>query len=762
MAREKVFSCKKPDIATTNSLFRVVFLSIFILANFAIFAQDNSFIKNFPPHVYKASPAVFNIARDHQDILYFGTNKGVVVYDGARWEIVPVSNFSDVKTLEIGPDSLVYVGANGNFGYLQHDPLLGFYYVSISDSLPRSATNFNDIWQIVFLDNRVYFQSYAGIFTWDGKALKFDKMEDVYIFAIDDQLYGSGYADGDFGKIIDGTIKPIPSLPDLPNDFVFQIFDYDDSTKLLTTSESGMFLFNPANENVTEFKSDILSQFKKYSFYDGMKLDDNYYAMGTFKGGVFFMDQNGKIISALNKDNGLFANHIYDIKLDRSNNLWMATSYGVSKIILDSLQVHLQKTALSPSKPLLRYINFDASNQTIKLSLDHRNAALAKHAFTLSGNTLDIQALPSSLSFYFAQPDFAGDDISYSSFLDGYDKNWSDWKPEAVKEYTNLKGGKYTFQVKARNDLTGEISDIESFEVSIFTPWHQSNWLKVVIFLIIVLIIYVIVRLMILRLKTQNTRLEKTVNERTQDLVEQQNKLSELNKNLSSTNKELDSFVYHTSHDLKAPLKSILGLVSLAKLDDSDQKFFEYHDRIEQSIHKLEEFISSIIQFSTNSKSKVEPVKIDFQQLVENATRELQYHEDFDKIDITQNIQSNVTFVSDEKRIQIILNNLLSNAIKYSDQAKSLKTINIDVAQTNDGVRIIVEDNGIGIGEESKDRVFKMFYRASEKSYGSGLGLYIIQETVKKLGGSISMESKEGRYTRFIIDLPYQSSEVYV
>jgi signal transduction histidine kinase len=213
---------------------------------------------------------------------------------------------------------------------------------------------------------------------------------------------------------------------------------------------------------------------------------------------------------------------------------------------------------------------------------------------------------------------------------------------------------------------------------------------------------------------------------------------------------------------LKAPLKSILGLVSLAKLDDSDQKFFEYHDRIEQSIHKLEEFISSIIQFSTNSKSKVEPVKIDFQQLVENATRELQYHEDFDKIDITQNIQSNVTFVSDEKRIQIILNNLLSNAIKYSDQAKSLKTINIEVTQSNDGVRIIVEDNGIGIGEESKDRVFKMFYRASEKSYGSGLGLYIIQETVKKLGGSISMESKEGRYTRFIIDLPYQSSEVYV
>jgi signal transduction histidine kinase len=140
----------------------------------------------------------------------------------------------------------------------------------------------------------------------------------------------------------------------------------------------------------------------------------------------------------------------------------------------------------------------------------------------------------------------------------------------------------------------------------------------------------------------------------------------------------------------------------------------------------------------------------------------LQYHDDFDKIKIIQNVQTNGTFVSDEKRIQIILNNLLSNSIKYSDQAKSVQTINIDVTQTNDGVRIIVEDNGIGIGNESKDRVFTMFYRASEKSYGSGLGLYIIQETIKKLDGSISMESEEGQYTRFIIDLPNQNSVVLV
>jgi signal transduction histidine kinase len=761
VAVEKVISCEKPEYISLKSRYRFALLFIFVLVNFSLPGQDNSFIKNFPPHVYKASPAVFNMTSDHQDLLYFGTNKGVVIYDGARWEIVSVSNFSDVKTLELGPDSLVYVGANGNFGYLQHDPLLGFNYVSISDSLPRNATNFNDIWQIVFLNNKVYFQSYAGIFNWDGKNLEFDEMEDVYIFAIDDQLYGSSYVTGEFGKIIDGAIQPIEPFPDIKFDLVFQVFDYDDSTKMLTTSEKGIYLYNPKSGKINSLDGRIISEMKKYSFYEGLKLDNNNYAMGTFNGGIFFMDKSGGVISVLNKENGLFANHIYDMKLDKRNNLWLATSYGISRVLLDSLNVTLAEPLPDARAPILRNVNFNTGNQTISLSLANRYTDVSHLNYELKKNNLDIHAIPSFMAFYFAYPDHAGDDISYSSFLEGYDKNWSDWKAEAVKEYTNLKGGKYRFQIKARNDLTGEISNIESFDLSIIPPWHQSNWIKIVVVLIIILIIYIIVRLTILRLKTKNIRLEKTVNERTQDLLEQQQKLSELNKNLSSTNKELDSFVYHTSHDLKAPLKSILGLVSLAKLDDPDKRFFEYHDRIEQSIHKLEEFISSIIQFSTNSKTQVKPIKIDFRLLIENAIRELQYHDDFDKIKITQKIRSNGSFISDEKRIQIILNNLLSNAIKYSDQNKSSKTLAIDVGQLNEGVRIVVEDNGIGISDEFKDRVFKMFYRASEKSYGSGLGLYIVQETVKKLGGSIRMESAEGLYTRFIIDLPNQSSVAY-
>jgi len=264
----------------------------------------------------------------------------------------------------------------------------------------------------------------------------------------------------------------------------------------------------------------------------------------------------------------------------------------------------------------------------------------------------------------------------------------------------------------------------------------------------------VIIRLIILRLKTQNQRLEKIVNDRTQDLIDQQNKLSEVNRSLLITNKELDSFVYHTSHDLKSPLKSILGLVDLAKREDIEGKFNPYHSRMESSILKLEEFISSIIQYSSNSKSEVHIKEIDFKQVINDSLNELQYHDAFGDIDFKINIETEGDFYSDEKRIRIIINNLLSNAVKYYDKNKSDPHILVEVQQTNGTSKITVKDNGIGIKSDLKDKVFNMFFRASEKAYGSGLGLYIINETVKKLNGKMHLDTVYGEYTKFTLELP--------
>ncbi len=723
------------------------------------FAQENSFITNYPPVVYKASPAVYNIAIDHHGLIYFGTNKGITIFDGSRWETIPVSNYSEVRTLELGPDSLMYVGANGNFGYLKHDLVAGFQYVSLSDSLPSSTTNYNDIWQIVFLNDKIYFQSYAGVFIWDNRELEFDKIQEVFIFDLDGRLYASEYYSGAFGKYNPGKIETIANFPNISYDLVFQIFDYDKNYKLLATSEAGLYLFDPETEETRPFETPLNKELAKYSFYDGLKLDQDHYAMGTFNGGIFFMKKSGEIINVFNKENGLFANHVYDMKLDNQNNLWLATSFGISKIIVDSLGVKLPKYDASSSRPIFRNVNFTYGKESSSLYPNDRNNSISNDHYRYQNGELEILVEPASLSFYFAHPGFKGDNIYYSTYLEGNDMDWSEWRPEAFKEYTNLSEGLYTFQFKAKNQNTGAISAEEIFTIKITAPWYHSTWLKVAILLIAALLVYVTIRLMIIRLKTQNTRLERIVDERTQDLLEQQRQLSTANKNLSSINKELDSFVYHTSHDLKAPLKSVLGLVKLAKIEDVKNQFVQYHDRIESSIHKLEEFISSIIQYSSNAKSGVKPEKVDFAELVEHAQNELRYHENFDKIYFEKNINVNGSFISDTNRIQIIVNNLMSNAIKYCDISKSEQRVKVEISQEDEFVKIIIEDNGIGIKQDYLKQVFTMFYRASEKSYGSGLGLYIVQETVKKLGGSIEIESSEGEFTRFIIKLPNQKAK---
>jgi len=102
----------------------------------------------------------------------------------------------------------------------------------------------------------------------------------------------------------------------------------------------------------------------------------------------------------------------------------------------------------------------------------------------------------------------------------------------------------------------------------------------------------------------------------------------------------------------------------------------------------------------------------------------------------------------------VILNNLIGNAIKYHDPNKLSQYIKIDLMTDDNNINLSIEDNGIGIEDEHFTKIFTMFYRATERSKGSGLGLYIVNETVQKLGGLISFNSTFGAGTRFLLMIP--------
>lgn len=228
----------------------------------------------------------------------------------------------------------------------------------------------------------------------------------------------------------------------------------------------------------------------------------------------------------------------------------------------------------------------------------------------------------------------------------------------------------------------------------------------------------------------------------------------ETEKELLNTNYELDSFVYKVSHDLKAPLRSVLGLINLSQKENSNETVKLYLEMMTRSIRNMDVFIKDLTQFSRNSRMEVVKEFIDFNELITKIDNNLKYEENASTIHIEKRINQKVAFYSDGNRLETIIGNLLSNAYKYHSFESNNPYINIQIDVSEFYCVIKIHDNGSGIAEEFHNKIFEMFFRASEKSQGSGLGLYIVKSAVDKLEGKIKLESIYGKESTFTVELP--------
>jgi PAS domain S-box-containing protein len=241
-------------------------------------------------------------------------------------------------------------------------------------------------------------------------------------------------------------------------------------------------------------------------------------------------------------------------------------------------------------------------------------------------------------------------------------------------------------------------------------------------------------------------------------LVEKQRELELKVEELYKTNSELDRFVYRTSHDLRAPLKSMLGLIGIVKEreESSNVDQLKRLEMLNKSIVKLDAFIEDILNYSRNTRVDVVKEEINFEEIIQEIRKSHEFMEGADEIKFEVEIHQTENFLSDKRRINVLLKNLISNAIKYKDGNKEASFVTILIECDSENGIITIEDNGIGISEEHQEKVFEMFYRATKLSTGSGLGMYIAKETLEKLGGSITLKSELNIGTKFIIQIPNQ------
>ncbi len=238
---------------------------------------------------------------------------------------------------------------------------------------------------------------------------------------------------------------------------------------------------------------------------------------------------------------------------------------------------------------------------------------------------------------------------------------------------------------------------------------------------------------------------------------EQEETLRKKNEELTKINKELDSFVYSVSHNLRSPLSSVLGLVNVALLDDqkSTEMVDSYFEMIGRNISRLDATLREILHYSRNARSEVEFSEINLEQLIRQSFAEMKYLEVHREIEKQIDIQNKeVPFYSDVYRLSVILSNLISNAIKYYDESKGKNLIRVSATITSASAVIHIHDNGIGIHPDYMSEIFNMFYRATEKNQGEGLGLYIVKEMLERLHATVSVTSTVNLATDITLTIP--------
>ena len=224
------------------------------------------------------------------------------------------------------------------------------------------------------------------------------------------------------------------------------------------------------------------------------------------------------------------------------------------------------------------------------------------------------------------------------------------------------------------------------------------------------------------------------------------------NKILLQTNEELDLFTHSVSHDLRSPITSLMGIITLAEVEEDRKQRSEYFSLMKRILTRQDDFILKIIQFSKNKRTDLHIQEIHLPSFFRHLIQDLEHSGDI-KVDLKLDIED-TTISIDAFRLDIICRNLISNAIKYADPEKEKAFISISVKVAQGLLSLIFEDNGIGIHDKHQSKIFNMFYVTTHHNKGSGIGLYLVKEMINKLDGEINVHSSNGEGSTFSIKIP--------
>jgi len=342
----------------------------------------------------------------------------------------------------------------------------------------------------------------------------------------------------------------------------------------------------------------------------------------------------------------------------------------------------------------------------------------------------------------------------YKYKLKGFDETWYDIEGSRSVTYTNLSPGKYTFEVKASNADGFWTQNSKKIGIVITPPWWMRWWFRSIFIVFVICIVGLSFYLRITRVKKVNLKLEEKVKNRTVELEESQEELTE-------TIHTKDRFFSIIAHDLKNPMNSLIGFSDLLIKNwgsYNDEKKHKFITMINTSSIHLYNLLINLLEWSKTQigNIKVDRTLIDLNDLILENIELLRGQANKKEIAFLFNPNGENVAFADKNMLNTVIRNLLSNAIKYSYRDSEIVILIKHTMQSN--VEISISDTGVGLSQEKISSLFSVKKNIStlgtEKEKGTGLGLIVCQEFVEINNGSLRIESATGEGSTFIVSLP--------
>ncbi|MPQ42433.1 ligand-binding sensor domain-containing protein [Clostridium tarantellae] len=492
--------------------------------------------------------------------------------------------------------------------------------------------------------------------------------------------------------------------------------------------------------------------------------------------GLNKFDKSKESFTRYTKKEGMANNHIYSILIDEQDNPWVSTNNGISKLniknnlfknynVTDGLQSNEfnKSSSFKNSKGDMFFGGINGLNifnpesltkvqYLPKVVFDEFDVKGKKYA-NIDG--LRFKSNENLISIKFFVPDYKENEkAQYYCKLDGVDDNWYEVEGNSVN-YANLRPGKYTFRVKARN-FNGTMSEESIVNFTVEPPFFLSKE---------ALVIYILAGLIVLyNNRRKMKKLDAMVAEKTKELSEEMNTNEKLLNKIIELERRKNTHFINLSHELRTPLNVINSTEQLiyelnkSNLGIGKDKLNYYIKIMKKNTDRLLALINNLIDVSKIQYGNY-PLnfkEVDIVYLVEETALSLKDYVQGKGIELIIDPQvEELVIECDSHEIERCIVNLISNAAKFTPIGGNIE---VGIMDLGPEVMINVKDTGIGIDPKDHELIFDRFNQVvdpnSEVRRGSGLGLTLVKQIVELHNGEIYVESSLGNGSNFIIILP--------